>query len=185
MIEKLKEETRELHEQVERENLARFIMDHSIDRQTYTTLLIQNYLAYRQTEEEIGKFLPELKLEKHLKLEKDLRNLGATPEDLPQVNDFQCSGTAEALGAAYVVEGSALGGMLLSRHLKSCKNLDISEPEFFSGDKSNLKDWQHFKEVLAAYDFSEKEKQAAIEKARETFEFFGRIFRSSPRASVK
>lgn len=179
MIERLKAETKELHEQVEQENLAKFIMDHSIERETYVALLIQNYLAYRQTEKEIAKFLPELKLKKHLLLEQDLLNLEVDPAELPRVEEFECAIRAEALGAAYVVEGSALGGMLLGRHLKSCKKLDVPGPQFFNGDKANLKDWQHFKEVLLSHHFSEKEEQQAINKARETFKFFGNIFRKN------
>lgn len=181
MTEKLKAETRELHEQVERENLARFIMNHSIDLETYKILLIQNYLAYRTTEQEISTHLPDLKLEKHLRLAHDLRGLEVDPENLCTTENFKCNNKAEALGAAYVVEGSALGGMLIARNLKSCKKLELPDQEFFSGDKASLKDWQHFKKVLLDYDFSEAEQQAAVKKAKQTFIFFGNIFRSNSR----
>lgn len=178
MIQKLKEETRELHEQIEDENLAQQIMDHSIDRETYKLLLLQNFLAYRQTETEIRKFLPDYKGKKHLQLKKDLEQLGVSTETSFQNDIFQCLSTAEALGAAYVVEGSALGGMVLAKNLEKCAALEgIETHNFFNGSKENLEDWKKFKEELEQYNFTEAEEVAAIEKAKATFVFFGRVFR--------
>lgn len=177
MIQRLKEATAELHKQIEGENLARFIMDHSIDRETYELLLVQNYMAYKKTELEIRKFIPGYRGEKFLKLEADLKNMGIEPQETPY--DFRCKNTAEAFGAAYVVEGSALGGMVISRNIPKCENLtSLPEQEFFSGDRQNLKAWEDFKEKLSAQDFSREEVDAAVNKTKETFEFFGKVFRS-------
>ena len=177
MIQKLKEETRELHEQIEGKNLAKRIMDHSIDVETYKLLLLQNYLAYFQTENEIKKFLPNYKAERHLQLKKDLEQLNIS-EEIPSKNDiFECHSTAEALGAAYVVEGSALGGMVLAKNINKCKGLqDIEQHFFFNGNKENLESWKSFKDELESYDFSAAEEIEAIEKAKDTFRFFERIF---------
>ncbi|MCX2839549.1 biliverdin-producing heme oxygenase [Salinimicrobium sp. MT39] len=177
IIEKLKEETRELHEQIEDKNLARQIMDHSIDLTTYKLLLLQNYLAYRETETEIQKFLPHYEGKKHQQLKQDLQQLGIT-EEIPSKNGiFECHSKAEALGAAYVVEGSALGGMVLAKNLQKCAALDeIPRHYFFNGDKNNMQDWKAFKEELENYPFTPSEEKMAIEKAKDTFRFFERIF---------
>ena len=177
MTAKLKTETQELHDRIEEKNLARQIMDGSIDLKTYELLLLQNYIAYRQTETEIGKFLANYTGSKHLQLKQDLENLGMT-EAIPLKNDnFQCNSPAEALGAAYVVEGSALGGMVLAKKLRNCTALGNLPPQhFFSGNKENLKDWRNFKEELEQYSFTEAEEVEAIEKAKETFRFFEKIF---------
>lgn len=177
MIQRLKEETRELHEQIEDKNLARQIMDHSIDLETYKLLLLQNYIAYLQTETEIQKFLPHYKGSKHLQLQQDLEQLGV-PEGTPsKYGIFKCHSLAEALGAAYVVEGSALGGMVLAKNIQKCPGLSsIDRHYFFNGDKRNLEDWKVFKNELESYSFSEREEKEAIEKAKDTFRFFESVF---------
>lgn len=178
MIKILKEETRELHEQIEDQNLAKKIMDHSIDLPTYKLLLLQNYLAYRETENEIKKHLPNYSTNKHLQLKKDLDRLNVSTA-IPAKNAvFECRSTAEALGAAYVVEGSALGGMLLAKNLEKCSKLDeVDQHYFFNGNKENLEDWNNFKKELENYPFSKAEEAEAIEKAKATFRFFEKVFK--------
>lgn len=177
MISRLKEETRELHEQIEEKNLAKEIMNHCINLETYKLLLYQNFLAYYHTETEIKKFLPHYEDKKHEQLRKDLEQLNVS-EEIPVKNDiFKLHSTAEALGAAYVVEGSALGGLVLAKNLEKCPALDsIACHHFFNGKKENLEDWKAFKKELEAYSFSETEEQEAIEKAKATFLFFDSIF---------
>lgn len=177
MIKRLKEETRLLHEQIESKNLARHIMDHSMNLETYKLLLLQNYLAYRETETEIKKFLPNYAAKKHAQLEQDLKQLGV-PTQIPlEKTAFECHSRAEALGAAYVVEGSALGGLLLAKNIPKCPDLaNIERHHFFNGEKDNLKDWKSFKEELESYDFSDTEESEALEKAKDTFRFFEKIF---------
>lgn len=177
MIQRLKEETRELHERVEEQNLAKQIMDHSINLETYKLLLLQNYIAYRATETAIKDFIPEYSGKKHKQLEQDLEQLEISAEIPPKNDIFECRSKAEALGAAYVVEGSALGGMLLARNLRKCGNLStIEQHHFFNGNKENLKDWNDFKVQLEQYSFSEAGELEAIDKAKETFRFFESIF---------
>lgn len=177
MIERLKAETRELHEQIEDKNLARKIMDHSIDLNTYKILLLQNYIAYRETETEIQKFLPGYEGKKHRQLRQDLAQLGVS-ENIPAKNGiFECHSKAEALGAAYVVEGSALGGMVLAKNLQKCTALaEVPRHFFFNGDKNNMQDWKAFKEELENCHFTPSEEELAIEKAKDTFRFFEHIF---------
>ncbi len=177
MIERLREETRLLHEEIEKENLASRIMDHSIDVETYKLLLLQNYLAYRSTENAIFEYLPEMQPGKYLQLEKDLFALKVPFSDISFSTDFECNNRAEAFGAAYVVEGSALGGMLIARNLKNCPGLkEVERFHFFSGSKAGLESWKRFKNELEAQNFSEAEVQLSIQKARDTFLFFKKVF---------
>lgn len=181
MITRLKEETRVLHEEIEEQNLAKQIMDHSIDMETYKLLLLQNFMAYRETETEIQKYIPTYSGKKHLQLKQDLDKL-KVPTETPLENAFfECRSKAEALGAAYVVEGSALGGLLLARNIPKCEALDaIENHHFFNGDKNNLQDWNNFKEELENYNFTELEELEAIEKAKDTFRFFEKVFKLDP-----
>lgn len=176
MTGKFKEATGELHQQVEEENLARFIMDHSIDLETYRLLLLQNYLAYKKTETAIGGFVNGYKGTKHQQLARDLENLQIPKSevDIP----FSCNSLAEAFGAAYVVEGSALGGMVLAKNISRCSGLStIKTHYFFNGNRDNLEAWNSFKKSLSEQHFSENEERQAIQKAKDTFRFFREVFR--------
>ena len=177
MIERLREETRLLHEEIEKENLASRIMDHSIDVETYKLLLLQNYFAYRSTEKAIFEYLPEMQPGKYLRLEKDLLALKVPFSEISFSSDFECNNRAEAFGASYVVEGSALGGMVIAKNLKKCQDLkEVETFHFFSGSKTELESWKHFKNELEVQDFSEAEVQLSIQKAKETFLFFQKVF---------
>lgn len=177
IIERFREETRQLHEEIEQENLANQIMNHSIDPETYKLLLLQNYLAYRSVENAIFERLPQMQPEKYLRLEKDLEALDISVS--PIAAEFSCENRAEAYGAAYVVEGSALGGMLIAKNLKQCQKLEnIEDFFFFSGKKDQLESWKDFKKALAEEDFSEEQIQLSIEKAKDTFRFFKDLFKT-------
>lgn len=178
MIKILKEETRELHEQIEDQNLAKKIMDHSIDLPTYKLLLLQNYIAYRETENEISRHLPGFKAGRHLQIKMDLDRLNVSTL-IPAKNViFECHSIAEALGAAYVVEGSALGGMLLAKNLEQCENLhEVDQHYFFNGKKENIENWNSFKKDVEDYPFSKSEEAEAVEKAKATFRFFEKVFK--------
>lgn len=179
MIETLKKATRELHEQVEQENLARFIMDYSIDEATYKLLLLQNYVAYKTTEEEIARHLPFYEGKKHQELAKDLEQLNVPVSLHSFEGDFRCQTRPQAYGAAYVVEGSALGGMVLARNVTRCEKLShINSHHFFNGDQNNITAWKKFKEELSLQEFSEEEKEQATQMAKATFRYFRKVFQT-------
>ncbi|MDT0651540.1 biliverdin-producing heme oxygenase, partial [Autumnicola edwardsiae] len=67
---------------------------------------------------------------------------------------------------------------LISRNIKQCDNLSsIENHHFFNGKRDSLKSWNEFKKLLDSRSFSEEEKTLAINKAKETFKFFGQVFR--------
>ena len=175
LLQQLRETTAPLHEQIEQKNPAQAILEHSMDLATYKLLLQQNYAAYGPLEAQIAPFLPFYKADKAARLLRDLEALNAVP--LLEAEDFQIRSVAEAFGAAYVLEGSALGGMLIAKHLPQCEQLKGLPPQqFFSGDKASLHPWKLFQQELAAQVFEEAEIQALLAKARETFLFFERSF---------
>ncbi len=179
MINKLRTATEELHREIEKENLARLIMSHKIELEEYKLLLLQNYVAYKITEAEIAGFLPDFKQVKSNHLEQDLKNFNIDTTIEPSLaEEFKINSRADAYGAAYVVEGSALGGMMISKELKNCGNLSgIKEQQFFNGDRQNVNGWNRFLKELRNTEFSAEEETLAVEKAKETFNFFGKVFR--------
>lgn len=179
MINKLREETEELHREIEKNNLASLILSHTIQPAEYKLLLLQNFVAYSITEKQIAPYLENFNVKKSEQLKFDL---DALEVDYSLYRDYEklyaIANKAEALGAAYVVEGSAMGGMLISKELQHCTALqNISTHYFFNGDRSSIKDWRNFTSALKKEQLTALEQLNAIDKAKETFEFFGRVFR--------
>lgn len=181
MIKKLKEATRELHEKLEEKNLAYLIIKHEIKVYEYQLLLLQNYIAYAVCEHKIEEFFS---LEKPLKNELLLKDLSVLEIDTKLIDkqlakfkdSFSIDNKYEALGAKYVVDGSALGGMQIAKNIPLCDNLkDIPQPNFFSGDRAQVKQWNSFSKILKK-DYSLEQENLAIKKAKETFIFFDKVF---------
>lgn len=178
MLNKLREETRELHEKLEGNNLASRIIDHSISREEYEILLYQNLLAYAKVEDAIREFLPSEDILKSQRLRKDLKELGVEQANASWDIQFDCTNEAEAIGAAYVVEGSAMGGLMIGKEISNCEALkDLPPQHFFSGSKDAAKGWNLFLKRLRNNSFSEDEIFAASEKAKETFRLFEAAFK--------
>lgn len=178
MISKLREETTQLHREIEKDNLAGLIINHSITLDQYKTLLLQNYISYKVVENSILPFLKDFDTNKSDQLLKDLHSLNVDPLILREFEDaIACNNRVEALGSAYVLEGSVLGGMMIAKELKECKELaEIKTHNFFNGNRSNVSGWKKFLKMLKSEEFSEGEKMQAANKAKETFKFFGDVF---------
>jgi heme oxygenase len=81
---------------------------------------------------------------------------------------------SQGIGCMYVLEGSTLGGQIISRHLK--QSLDIT-PEnggaFFISYGAELgKRWKEFRESVLADERSLSETDEIIAAARDTFQSF-------------
>lgn len=177
MLNRLRKDTEELHRRLEGDNLANKIMDHSINLEEYKLLLYQNYLAYSCVENELLKFLPGRNSEKSDKLRQDLLNLGFPNLNAGQGPDFKCMNEAEAIGAAYVIEGSAMGGMMIGKQVGSCSTLAHLPPQnFFSGERESMKGWNSYLKFLRSREFTDSEKEVAAQKAKETFRLFEKVF---------
>lgn len=97
-------------------------------------------------------------------LQADLAGLGLTmPEPLPLAPPATL---AEAFGAAYVVEGSRLGGGLLARMV----NGDL--PRAYLSATHLPGEWRAFSRMLDAAAVSEAARQAAITGARRVFALY-------------
>ena len=178
MINKLKEATAQLHKEIEKDNLAALIMNHNISLKEYELLLLQNYVAYKVTEVALMRKLPNYSESKSQRLLEDLDNLNIDASIAKEYfNKFIITNKAEALGAAYVVEGSSLGRMMIAKEIKNCEALShIASHHFFNGDRGDVKSWNSFSKTLKREIFTPLEEIQAIDKAKETFLFFGEVF---------
>lgn len=188
ILDYLKEHTKNIHQELEKDNLAKLIMDHSISKETYQKLLTQNYYFYQAIEQSLiqkrqlinASLHPFLTNEKSQRLKKDLNYFGCEIErHLPQKKSFKIDSENTALGALYVSEGSALGGLMISKQLKNCPHLSfMKEHCFFGTDVSKiLGRWKNFKETVTQNFQDESIKDEVLKSATKTFEFFGEIMR--------
>jgi len=176
MLDRLREATKVQHEALEGTNLANKIMDHSIAEEEYKLLLLQNLSAYTATEASISRHLPHYQATKSTAINLDLSNMGVS--QVVTSLKFECNSRAEAVGAAYVVEGSAMGGLMIGKELKNCPHLEhLQDQHFFSGKRDQIKNWNEFLKFLRNNDFTEDEKEIAAQKARQTFELFEEAFK--------
>lgn len=116
-------------------------------------------------------------------LEQDLRCLGVDPAQVPDCDDLPAlPALPEALGCLYVLEGSTLGGQVVSRHVR--ETMDIVPGRggsFFAGDGRDVGAmWRDFRAALAAGCPSEAEVERAGEVAARTFASFNQWLASSP-----
>lgn len=168
----LKEGTRPQHDKLESDlNLLR--KDLTLD--DYVHILKRFYGIYRPLEPLLN--LPADRIKIH-HLEKDLSffkiNTSLIPlcETLPIV-----SSKSQSYGVRYVLEGSTLGGMVLSKHFKEIFHTSPdSGGFFFSGyGAETMMKWKHFQNELISFsstpDYSPEE---LVESARDTFRVFHR-----------
>ena len=114
----------------------------------------------------------------------DLRTLGAQPDAsapaLPPV-----TGTDEALGRMYVLEGSTLGGALIDRHLAGLPTLDGVRLRAFSpyGHETGAM-WHAFRQATRAHVAAAGNAATVVSSARDTFVALARWCRPAGRRAA-
>lgn len=177
----LKESTREQHERLE--NIVN-VLDESTDIDSYRELLIRFYRIYAALEPAIPE---QLLLENGFNystrrklpaIAKDLVYLGIADqlERLPRFERTPAMpNAAKAFGAVYVIEGSTLGGQVISRHLREHLRLTPQNgASFFSsyGVEVGPK-WKEFCDILNRFGQENPEMaDEVIRGANETFAAF-------------
>ena len=137
----LKSSTASVHNELEASlNLLR----DDLTLQDYITILKRFYGFYSVVESHL-EFLPLKQKTPHLI--SDLNYFGV--EDLSNLPSFKsyplCIDKSFEMGIRYVLEGSTLGGMILSRHFKEKFNLYDQGIAFFSGyGKETISYWKEF-----------------------------------------
>ncbi len=184
----LKKNTASIHQQIEKDNLAKYILDHSISKEDYKKLLIQNFEFYHTIEQALNQqknfihagFHSFLTDKKTQSLKKDLVTLDTDIDlDTFQKYSYQIDSQNAAIGALYVSEGSALGGIVISKHLSSCPKLNtLKKHHFFGNDVSVfLGQWKNFRQTVEEHFNHNGNKEEILQSAIKTFQLFGQIMR--------
>ena len=174
--ERIRESTFEKHK--EAEEVLMSILRKIRTREDYTRILECFYGFFQPLQQQIRRYIHPGDLhdidERRTsdKLLRDLESLGSVAESLPVCRHLpRISSKEEAFGALYVLEGSTLGGRVISRLLAavSSANLNNNHLHFFNGyGEQTGSRWKYFKEVLNQQPNDEE----LVNSARETFILF-------------
>ncbi|HEU4551978.1 MAG TPA: biliverdin-producing heme oxygenase [Chitinophaga sp.] len=171
----LKDYTKREHAQLEKKLIGMIRSTRSTAQ--YLQLLEMCYGYYHALEAKMDQYLTEEQIpdiaerRKSTAILKDIQDLGgAPPAYLPAVPVPAIHSYPQALGAAYVLEGSTLGGMIIAGMIR--EQLQLSAPEgfaFFTSYGQAVQDmWRKFHMYLGALAGETAQQQAAY-TARETF----------------
>lgn len=184
--ERLRVETRDEHESTER--LLKDLMAPNLSLSRYVEILRAFWDIHRAVEEFLagdrggsaGRYFASRSMRRSRDLEEDLRELGESPlaetprDDLGTVVGSE----AGAWGLLYVVEGSALGGQMIAKHLRT--QFGGRGLRFFEG--AGAATGIHWREFVNALDnpLTHADPDATIEAARRSFLWMGRRLSIAP-----
>jgi heme oxygenase len=177
-VERLKRETSDAHQAVER---AMTLMSPGLQREEYVESLLTMHGIVLAWETAATLQAPQWLKEdlasrsRLVLIEQDLdffevRNLGLGSVTLPDITD-----EVALLGTMYVMEGSALGGQIIARNVEERLSLtDGCGSAFFRGHTSRTGHlWKGFCEILRTR-ISDDRSEIAIHAALQMFEMFAR-----------
>ncbi len=121
---RLRDETRELHDRIERNPVAARMMAQDVGTADHRRMHVRLLGYHRPALDRVGVLLagdmPDVlgaMADRVRRLEDDLRVMGTDPATVPSAplpSDLDAAG---AVGIVYVLEGSVLGGRIIARHL--------------------------------------------------------------------
>lgn len=160
----LRERTAELHDSLEQTPVMSCLFSEVLHRDQYQQHLAVLYGFVLPLEEALitategnSRAEPTVPVwpyqPRHAQLASDLRRLGVPPETLPVAHLQQLpplTNPADALGAAYVLEGSRLGGRVIHKRLQD--HFGASVPaDYYAGAEEPAR-WPRFISVLNSID---------------------------------
>lgn len=182
LSEKLKEQTRREHQMLEVKMIKQIKLITDINK--YSEFLLLFYRFMNPLETQIDKqldpgFLSDYKLRrKSVLLVQDLSRLQSSAEIFSYDEVIFITNNLEAIGALYVMEGSTLGGQIISKMINHQLGLEKIIPlDFFNGYKNDtILMWQNFKIAMDQLKLNEREENIIIRSANNTFKRFSNLF---------
>jgi heme oxygenase len=176
LLEKLKTETLSNHQQLEKNLILRLKgMDNTAD---YIKILQIFYGYFSALENQINKYIGAEQLPDHaerrktLSIKNDLQALqGAVPEQALGVDLPEITNKLQAFGALYVIEGSTLGGQIISKMISKQLGMDTDAGlSFFkSYGEETMPMWSTFKNTLEQQASTPQAVDDLVNAANETF----------------
>ncbi|WP_181369187.1 biliverdin-producing heme oxygenase [Flavobacterium profundi] len=175
MLVQLKEETKLFHSSVEKVLIAE--LKEIATKNAYGNLLLKLHNFYESIESKLQleiteAIIPDIKSRNHVKhLKNDLYAIGHEIKDIENNFASKITNLSYALGVLYVIEGSTLGGKIITNLLKRQLNLtDLSEISYFNSyGEATDEMWHDFKQhITTSEEFIDKNEM--ILGAKDTFE---------------
>ena len=175
----LRQATNTVHQKLEGLPISRSLMN---DRIT-----LEQYLFYLQCMKDVVSFFDDVILPQIKQVLEDAparRKLPAIVQDIQLLQKkVRCgkplvplvipevTGIAKALGMAYVIEGSTLGGRIILKHIAAKLHLNsLDGASFFDGyGQQTGTMWKLFMQTLSEYAIREQQEQKIIDGAVECF----------------
>jgi heme oxygenase (biliverdin-IX-beta and delta-forming) len=165
------------------------VMSPTLTVDEYKDLLVKFYSFYKIYETKVSDKLQQISINLDYqnrlntpRIVADLKNLGMSENEIAAIKPTdelpQIDSAEKIFGSLYVIEGSNLGGQIISRHLKEKFGFDETNgAAFFSGyGKETGKMWNEFREAIT--EFAENsDDEEIIGAAIETFEKIGKSLR--------
>lgn len=170
VLARLRRDTRDQHEALDRS-----LSVGGLTQARYVALLSGSLAVLEQLEPRIARLLPEFSSERIVRLRQDLALLSANA--LPDAQAPAIDEHADAWGAAYVVEGSALGGIALAKTARRDQTIDPRALSYLElRGAGTFPHWKEFVARLSAWGdaASESEQERACATARATFDAYAR-----------
>jgi heme oxygenase len=180
ILKRLKLETAAEHAAIE---AATGVMDPQLSREAYRAYLERTFGFYLVVEQQLRSLgawealgLPASEREKLPLLAEDIVLLGNLEPASVRACDAapEWTSTAEAVGGAYVLEGSTLGGRVISRHLLRRFGPDVPLTFLDCYGAETREKWQSFGAALERFATSRQVEDRIIAGARATFRSFTR-----------
>lgn len=184
ILTQLKSQTAQQHQQTE--DLVD-VMRANLSLEDYKKLLTRFYAFYKSFEPKMSDALRENPVDFDYenrqntpRLFNDLENLGMSETEISAIEGFDdlpaLDSREKIFGALYVIEGSTLGGQVISRHLKEKFGLDESNgAAFFSGyGKETGTMWKGFRDAITNFADGDANREEIIGAANETFTKIGK-----------
>lgn len=181
LLDHLRARTRSLHEALERDSGMAVLLRDDLTETAYAALLARLHGFYAPLDAALAPHYAALGLapaDRAGRLARDLDALGAplrpgTPETSAAAAPSAFASEGEALGALYVVEGAALGGHVIARHVGRTLGLTPARGlAFFSSDGAHV--GARWKAFVAHLDASDASPTAVVAGATSTFHAFAR-----------
>jgi heme oxygenase len=176
-------ETRPHHDRLDHHPLMVQLMSPNVSRPVYETLLKKFLGFYQSIEPRLAAYdhwsALGLDLNERLKTPKllrDLKSLHVVTGNLPSApRPDWIQDEASAMGTFYVMEGSTLGGQVITRHVAAHLHLNPDHGlAFFSsyGDAVGAR-WKETRDALVRFAETSQAEDAMIESAKKTFAGLG------------
>jgi len=182
ILERIKKETQEHHERIESSSLMSKISDRSISHTDYLKILSKFYGFFYPLEiqldqlKELTTYLTDYtQRRKSSSILKDIEQLGGTKTDCGLCNDLpSLESISEAFGILYVMEGSTLGGRMISKIVEERLSLTSEYGiNFFNGyGPLTGERWNHFRKSLVEFAEATQDEETIINAANQTFHKF-------------